>query len=224
MFDGQRMMGNQKPLPPEVMKKAVRGLSYVSHPLRLRILEYLDVYGSSSVSAITKGVREEQVIVSQSLRKLRDADLVETKRRGIFIYYDICEEYPASLFVCLRKLYGYMTDSFLFLKDGVKAVLPADYTMMAANQIKLFANYDKMRILEYLTINGESCVCDIVEGIGSEQIKVSQNLKRLKDDGFVTRRRDGRFMIYGITNGVHKTAIECIRKRWTSLQKAGKPF
>ncbi len=224
MFDGQRMMGNQKPLPPEVMKKAVRGLSYVSHPLRLRILEYLDVHGSSSVSAITKGVREEQVIVSQSLRKLRDADLVETKRRGIFIYYDICEEYPASLFVCLRKLYGYMTDSFLFLKDGVKAVLPADYTMMAANQIKLFANYDKMRILEYLTINGESCVCDIVEGIGSEQIKVSQNLKRLKDDGFVTRRRDGRFMIYGITNGIHKTAVECIRKRWTSLQKAGKPF
>ena len=224
MFDGQRMMGNQKPLPPEVMKKAVRGLSYVSHPLRLRILEYLDVHGSSSVSAITKGVREEQVIVSQSLRKLRDADLVETKRRGIFIYYDICEEYPASLFVCLRKLYGYMTDSFLFLKDGVKAVLPADYTMMAANQIKLFANYDKMRILEYLTINGESCVCDIVEGIGSEQIKVSQNLKRLKDDGFVTRRRDGRFMIYGITNGIHKTAVECIRKRWKSLQKAGKPF
>ncbi len=224
MFDGQRMMGNQKPLPPEVMKKAVRGLSYVSHPLRLRILEYLDVHGSSSVSAITKGVREEQVIVSQSLRKLRDADLVETKRRGIFIYYDICEEYPASLFVCLRKLYGYMTDSFLFLKDGVKAVLPADYTMMAANQIKLFANYDKMRILEYLTINGESCVCNIVEGIGSEQIKVSQNLKRLKDDGFVTRRRDGRFMIYGITNGIHKTAVECIRKRWTSLQKAGKPF
>ena len=224
MFDGQRMMGNQKPLPPEVMKKAVRGLSYVSHPLRLRILEYLDVYGSSSVSAITKGVREEQVIVSQSLRKLRDADLVETKRRGIFIYYDICEEYPASLFVCLRKLYGYMTDSFLFLKDGVKAVLPADYTMMAANRIKLFANYDKMRILEYLTINGESCVCNIVEGIGSEQIKVSQNLKRLKDDGFVTRRRDGRFMIYGITNGIHKTAVECIRKRWTSLQKAGKPF
>lgn len=218
------MMGNQKPLPPEVMKKAVRGLSYVSHPLRLRILEYLDVHGSSSVSAITKGVREEQVIVSQSLRKLRDADLVETKRRGIFIYYDICEEYPASLFVCLRKLYGYMTDSFLFLKDGVKAVLPADYTMMAANQIKLFANYDKMRILEYLTINGESCVCNIVEGIGSEQIKVSQNLKRLKDDGFVTRRRDGRFMIYGITNGIHKTAVECIRKRWTSLQKAGKPF
>lgn len=79
------------------MKKAVRGISYIAHPLRLRILEYLDVNGSSSVSAITKALDEEQVAVSQSLRKMRDASLVKTKRRGIFIYYDICEEYPASV-------------------------------------------------------------------------------------------------------------------------------
>ena len=216
MFDGQRMMGNQKPLPPEVMKKAVRGLSYVSHPLRLRILEYLDVYGSSSVSAITKGVREEQVIVSQSLRKLRDADLVETKRRGIFIYYDICEEYPASLFVCLRKLYGYMTDSFLFLKDGVKAVLPADYTMMAANQIKLFANYDKMRILEYLTINGESCVCDIVEGIGYELGKHIAGLINIFNPELVIvggiLSLTGDYLIQPVRTAIRKHSLNLVNK------------
>lgn len=78
-----------------------------------------------------KGVREEQMIVSQSLRKLRDANLVQTERRGLFIFYKICEEYPASLFTCLRKLYGYMTDSFHYLRDDCKAVLPADYTMLA---------------------------------------------------------------------------------------------
>ena len=100
----------EKQLPSETMKKAARGISYIAHPLRLRILEYLDVYGASCVSAITKGVREEQMIVSQSLRKLRDANLVQTERRGLFIFYKICEEYPASLFTCLRKLYGYMTD------------------------------------------------------------------------------------------------------------------
>ena len=73
----------------EIMKKAARGISYIAHPLRLRILEYLDVYGASCVSAITKGVREEQMIVSQSLRKLRDANLVQTERRGLFIFYKI---------------------------------------------------------------------------------------------------------------------------------------
>ena len=54
----------QKPLPTEIMKKAVKGISYISHPLRLRILEYLDVNGQSSVSAITKALGAEQAIVS----------------------------------------------------------------------------------------------------------------------------------------------------------------
>ncbi|MFR8207178.1 MAG: ArsR/SmtB family transcription factor [Alphaproteobacteria bacterium] len=103
-------------LPDEVMKKAVKGISYIAHPLRLRILEFIDVNGASSVSAITKAVGEEQAIVSQSLKKLRDANLVKTERRGLFIYYNIREEYPASIFVCIRKLFGYMTDSFYFCR------------------------------------------------------------------------------------------------------------
>ena len=174
----------QKPLPTEIMKKAVKGSSYISHPLRLRILEYLDVNGQSSVSAITKALGAEQAIVSQSLKKMRENSLVKTTRRGIFIYYDICEEYPASIFVCLRKLYAYMTDCFFFLQDSVKAVLPADYTMMTANRMKLFAHYDKMRILEWLTLNGRQNVTEIVSGTGLEQLKVSQFLKKLRDDGY----------------------------------------
>ena len=65
-------------LPDAIMERAVRGLTYIAHPLRLRILEYLDVYGASSVSAIARAVGAEQMIVSQSLRKMRDADLVQT--------------------------------------------------------------------------------------------------------------------------------------------------
>ena len=205
-------------LPDEVMKKAVKGISYIAHPMRLRILEYVDVNGSSSVSAIAKGVGEEQMLVSQSLKKLRDAHLVKTQRRGLFIYYHIQEEYPASIFVCIRKLFGYMTDSFYFLADDCKAILPRDFTTMVANQIKLFANYDKMRILEFLTLQGESNVSDIIRATGSSQLKVSQYLKRLRDDGFVICRREGRFMIYNITQGVHKTAIQCIHKRYESLE------
>ena len=205
-------------LPVETMKKAVRGISYIAHPLRLRILETLDVNGESSVSEITNTVKEEQVIVSQSLRKLRDANLVKTNRRGIFIFYSIDEEYPASLFKCMRKLYGYMANDFYFLVDGYKAFLPQDYTTMVANRIKLFANFDKMRILEYLLLHGESNVSDIVNGIDSEQIKVSQYLKRLKDDAFVTSRRDGRFIYYSLTKGVHASTLQCIRYRYQHLE------
>lgn len=207
-----------KQLPEDIMKKAVKGIGYIAHPLRLRILEFLDVNGASSVSAIAKGVDEEQVIVSQNLKKLRGANLVKAERRGLFIYYDIYEEYPASIFFCIRKLFGYMTDDFYFLVDGYKAILPRDYTTMVANRIKLFANYDKMRILEYLVLNGESRVSDIAVGINSEPLKVSQYLKRLRDDAFVVARRDGRCVYYSITAGVHKTAIECIRKRYDGLK------
>lgn len=207
----------EQQLPTEIMKQAVKGISYIAHPLRLQILEFLDVNGEASVSKITKAVKEEQMIVSQSLKKLRDAGLVIAQRHGIFIYYRIQEEYPASIFECLRKLYGYMTDSIRFLADGYKAVLPTDYTTMAANRIKLFANYDKMRILEFLLLNGESNVTEIVQGINSEQLKVSQYLRRLKDDAFVISRRDGRFIYYSITKGVHKTALQCIRKRYAKI-------
>lgn len=204
-------------LPVDTMKKAVKGLSYISHPLRLRILEFLDVNGSSSVSAITKGINGEQIFVSQSLKKLRESGMVKTERRGIFIYYSIQEEYPASLFVCLRKLFGYMTNDFHYLADGFKAMLPKDYTTMAANQIKLFANYDKMRILEFLELNGEQNVSEIMQGIDCNQLKTSQYLKRLRDDGFVSCHRDGKFVIYNITKGVHKTAIQCIHNRYDKL-------
>ena len=204
-------------LPVDVMKKAVMGISYISHPLRLRILEFLDVNGKSSVSAITKGLGAEQIFVSQSLKKLREAGLVTTQRVGIFIYYRIQEEYPASIFVCLRKLFGYMANDFNYLIDGYKAMLPKDYTNMIANQIKLFANFSKMRILEFLVINGQTNVSDIINGISSDQLKVSQYLKRLRNDGFVTSHRDGRHIYYSITKGIHKTAIECIRKRYNNL-------
>lgn len=207
----------EQQLPTEIMKQAVKGISYIAHPLRLQILEFLDVNGEASVSKITKAVKEEQMIVSQSLKKLRDAGLVIAQRHGIFIYYRIQEEYPASIFECLRKLYGYMTDSIRFLADGYKAVLPTDYTTMAANRIKLFANYDKMRILEFLLLHNESNVTEIVQGINSEQLKVAQYLRRLKDDAFVSSRRDGRFIYYSITKGVHKTALQCIRKRYAQI-------
>ena len=207
-------------LPREIMERATRGLTYIAHPLRLRILEFLDVYGMSSVSAIARGVGTEQMIVSQSLRKMRDANLVQTHRRGIFVYYEICRDYPASIFVCMRKLFGHMTDQLKFLRATHKEILPTDYTTMVANRIKLFANFDKMRILEYLTYNGESCVSEIVSGTQIPQIKVSQYLKKLLDDDFVKSRRDGRHVYYDILPGVHKTTIGCIHKRYDNVGPA----
>ncbi|MBQ4472476.1 MAG: transcriptional regulator [Alphaproteobacteria bacterium] len=208
-----------KQLPIGILKKAARGIGYISHPLRLRILEFLDVNGSSSVSAIAKGVDVEQLFVSQSLRKLREAHLVKTTRRGLFIYYTICEEYPASIFVCLRKWYGYLANDFYFLQDNYKHILPADFTSMAAETIKLFAHVDKMRILDFLILYGPSTVSAIAKGAKFSPLKVSQLLKRMRTDGLVISKRNGRFMIYESLAGIHVTAMKCIHRRYDSLKK-----
>ena len=74
-----------------------------------------------------------------------------------------------------------------------------------------------MRILEFLELNGEQNVSEIMQGIDCNQLKTSQYLKRLRDDGFVSCHRDGKFVIYNITKGVHKTAIQCIHNRYDKL-------
>lgn len=204
-------------LPFEIMQKAAKGIGYIAHPLRLRILEFLDVNGSSSVSTITKAVGEEQVIVSQSLKKMREANLVKTERRGIFIYYSVDEEYPASIFGCLRKLFGYMTNNFYFLQEDYKVLLPRDYTTMAANRIKAFAHVDKMRILEFLYLNGPSAVSEIANAVNLIPLKVSQFLKGMKEDDFVSSERKGQFVYYRILKGIQETTIKCIHKRYHSL-------
>lgn len=208
----------EKLLPIEIMRRAARGVNYIGHPLRLRILEYLDVNGESSVSDITKALNVEQVILSQHLKKMRDADLVKTNRRGNFIYYSVYKEYPASIFNCVRKLFGVMSENLEFIKDGYKAILPTDFTIMVAGRIKSFANFDKMRVLEYLLIHEHSSVNEIADGIEMQPVKVSQILKKLKDEEFVSFERNGRNIFYDITKGVHKTTIKCIRKRYTNLK------
>lgn len=210
-------MIQEKSLPVDIMRRAVRGVNYIGHPLRLRILEYLDVNDASSVLDMAKSLGVEQVILSQHLKKLRDADLVQTKRQGNFIFYSIHSEYPASIFVCLRKLYGVMSGNLKFIKDNYKAILPTDFTIMAAGRIKLFANFDKMRVLEYLILNQNSSVNEIADGVGKPSVKISQVLKKLKEEEFVSFERKGRNIFYTTGKGVHYTTIQCIRKRYSNI-------
>ncbi len=64
----------------------------LAHPLRLKILEFIDKNGTTNVNRIYNTLKIEQSITSQHLKILRLADVVKAKRDGKLVHYQI--NYP----------------------------------------------------------------------------------------------------------------------------------
>jgi len=61
----------------------------LAHPLRLKILEYIDSQGVINVNNIYNTLKLEQSVTSQHLRLLRLAGVVNARKEGKFVKYDI---------------------------------------------------------------------------------------------------------------------------------------
>jgi DNA-binding transcriptional ArsR family regulator len=64
-------------------------LRAIAHPLRLKIISFIDKNNSVHVNKIYSSLNLEQSITSQHLKILRNAKLVNTIRKGKFIYYNL---------------------------------------------------------------------------------------------------------------------------------------
>lgn len=64
-------------------------LRALAHPLRMKILEFIDQNDQINVNKIYNTLKLEQSITSQHLRILRVAGLVVTRRDGKFIHYSL---------------------------------------------------------------------------------------------------------------------------------------
>ncbi|MFT5165246.1 MAG: DNA-binding transcriptional ArsR family regulator, partial [Saprospiraceae bacterium] len=62
-------------------------LRALAHPLRMKILEFIDKHETINVNKIYNTLKLEQSITSQHLRILRLAGIVITTREGKFIHY-----------------------------------------------------------------------------------------------------------------------------------------
>ncbi len=56
----------------------------------------------------------------------------------------------------------------------------------------------RIKILRFIDINGEVCVCDIENSFDMIQSRISRHLKILKDGGFLKVDRKGRWAYYSI--------------------------
>ena len=79
----------------ERLKTSVEILRALAHPLRLKILEFIDKKGTINVNKIYKNLGIEQSITSQHLRIMRVAGILEARREGKYVYYSI--DYPTVI-------------------------------------------------------------------------------------------------------------------------------
>jgi ArsR family transcriptional regulator len=58
---------------------------------------------------------------------------------------------------------------------------------------------DEIRVeVVLLLLNGERCVCELMDDLGLAQSRLSWHLKTLSDAGIITGRREGRWVYYAL--------------------------
>ncbi|MDA9100850.1 MAG: ArsR/SmtB family transcription factor [Rhodobacterales bacterium] len=83
---------------------AAKLMKMLSQPVRLRLLCIL-LEGEQSVLSLAASAKLSQPAMSHHLKKLRDAELVETRRDGQTIYYFLKGTEVAQVLEVLHRLY-----------------------------------------------------------------------------------------------------------------------
>lgn len=94
--------------------------------------------------------------------------------------------------------------------------MPKDLTR-AARWFHALSDETRLRIIERLS-GGEQCVCDLTDMLATTQSLLSFHLKTLKDAGFLTDRREGRWVYYSL----NPEAIEDLERFIGSLKPRGR--
>ena len=88
-------------IDPAILDRAARVIRVLGHPLRLRILNLLE--GSErNVTELVVATGVSQAAVSQQLRILRSEGIVDDRREGSRVFYQITEPKVSMILDCIR--------------------------------------------------------------------------------------------------------------------------
>lgn len=80
-------------------------------------------------------------------------------------------------------------------------LLGDDEAAGAAGRARALSDPTRLRLAAALGEGGELCVCDLAWISGRSQGLVSHHLRTLRSLGLVRSRRDGKLVMYGLTDG-----------------------
>jgi len=89
-------------LSDEKIAFATRMFKLLGHPLRLRLVEILDLQGEKTVNDMAALTDQPQSTVSLYLNRLRESGLLKRRRDGNQTYYSVNEPKLTTLLDCLR--------------------------------------------------------------------------------------------------------------------------
>ena len=79
------------------------------------------------------------------------------------------------------------------------SVLDQESAQNLTSLLKVLADPARLQILSMLaSAGGEVCVCDLTEPLGLSQPTVSHHMKQLREGGFVSSERRGKWIFYSL--------------------------
>ncbi|MEJ2280807.1 MAG: metalloregulator ArsR/SmtB family transcription factor [Candidatus Bathyarchaeota archaeon] len=98
--------------------------------------------------------------------------------------------------VCLAKnLEKYRKE----LIDLAEVTADSKKSRKQSKYFKALSDEKRIRILKLLTVR-EMCVCELMIALDTTQPNLSHHLKILENQGLITRRKEGKWAYYSLTN------------------------
>lgn len=94
---------------------------------------------------------------------------------------------------------------------GEVETIPTTVLESAARMLRVLSHPDRLRIIEILHAEPVP-VGRLAEMIGLSQSAVSQHLTNMCAHGIVSRRREGRNVLYEVTNRNALVLLDCLRR------------
>ena len=89
-------------LSAEKLEFASSMFKMLGHPLRLQLVELLDVYGEKTVNELAELCQQSQPTVSLYLNRLKTLGLLGSRRSGNQTYYFLARPKIPTLLDCIR--------------------------------------------------------------------------------------------------------------------------
>lgn len=80
--------------------------------------------------------------------------------------------------------------------------------------LKVLADPTRLRLAVLLSLNGETCVCTLADGLAEPEYKISRHLAVMRSAGLVEARRAGTWMHYRLVrprSQMEKCLWKCLR-------------